>query len=114
MVNGTRVVALVRDLMFAARIRSVAEGAVVVQRASGLAEAVGSGTRLVLVDLEAPGALEALSEVGERARGARVVAFGPHVAEEKLAAARAAGADTVLTRGRFVRELGELVAGAGG
>jgi hypothetical protein len=31
----------------------------------------------------------------------RVIAFGPHVHEDRLAAARAAGCDSVLSRGQF-------------
>jgi hypothetical protein len=43
-----------------------------------------------------------------------VVAFAPHVAEELLAAAESAGADRVMTRGAFVRELPQLVRGVEG
>lgn len=111
--GGGRIIALVRDLILGARVRGSAAGAVVVQTPSALREAVGPATRLVMVDLQVTGAVEAVREARERAAGARVVAFGPHVMEEVLSAAAAAGADDVLTRGRFVRELAGLVGSAG-
>jgi CheY-like chemotaxis protein len=39
----------------------------------------------------------------------RVVAFGPHVHEEKLAAARAAGCDEVISRGQFFAQLQSIL-----
>ena len=111
--DGTAVVvALVRDLMFAARVRGVAPGARVVHDRRRLAEAVGEETRLVLVDLQAAGAVEAIAEVRERHASVRLVAFGPHVMEDALAAAEAAGAET-MPRGAFVKRLGALVTEAG-
>jgi hypothetical protein len=99
------------DLMFASRVRSVAPDAVVVQAPGGLLEAVGPGTRLVLVDLQARGALDALRKLAEQGlEDARVVAWGPHVLEDALEAARETGAE-VMARGAFVRALADLVAG---
>ncbi len=111
--GGAHIAALVRDLMFAARVRGVAPAAAVTQRAEDLPGLVGPDTRLVIVELEAAGAFEQLPGVKERAPGARLVAFGPHVQEEKLEAARGAGAE-VMPRGQFVKRLPELVAMAGG
>lgn len=110
--EGGAIVGLVLDLMFAARIRGVAPGAALARTPRALWEAVGPGTRLVLVDLQAPGAMEALEGLSARSEGVRVVAWGPHVMEETLAAARAAGADAVMPRGAFVKALPELVASA--
>jgi DNA-binding NarL/FixJ family response regulator len=107
-------VALVADLMFAARIRGAAPTAAVAQSLEALMKAAGRGTALVLVDLQARDAVAAIEQVRERAPSARVVAFGPHVAEEALAAARSAGADRVMPRGAFVRELSAMVAAYGG
>jgi DNA-binding NarL/FixJ family response regulator len=107
--NGAPIVALVRDLILGARVRGSAADAVVVQTPSALRESVGPATRLVLVDLQVDGAVEAVRDVGDRAGSARVVAFGPHVMEGTLSAAEAAGADAVLTRGQLVRELARLV-----
>ncbi|NIP84466.1 MAG: hypothetical protein GTO03_02475 [Planctomycetales bacterium] len=43
----------------------------------------------------------------------QIVAFGPHVHHARLAAARAAGCDQVLTRGQFHAEMQQLFAGGG-
>jgi DNA-binding NarL/FixJ family response regulator len=112
--GGAVIAALTADLMFAARIRGAAPAAAAVQSLAKLSEVAGPSTRLVLVDLQAREAVAAVERVRAWAPGARVVAFGPHVAEEALAEARSAGADQVMTRGAFVRGLTELVRGAGG
>lgn len=41
---------------------------------------------------------------------AKLIAFGPHVHEARLTHARQLGLDQVLTRGQFVRNMGELLA----
>ncbi len=105
--GGERVVALVRDLVFAARVRGVASGAMVTQGSAEVLEAVGPETRLLIVELEAPEA-QAVIEGGLERGAGRVVAFAPHVYEEALASARDVGAE-VITRGAFVRQLPELV-----
>lgn len=107
--EGADIAALTADLMFAARIRGAAPGAAAVQSVAKLLEVVGAETRLVLIDLQAREAVSAVERVRERAGGARVVAFAPHVAGGLLAAAREAGADRVMVRGAFVRELADLV-----
>ena len=61
---------------------------------------------LVLLDLQGDAAPAAdLVAAARRLAGgpdARVVAFGPHVARERLDAARVAGADDVLSRGELL------------
>lgn len=109
--GGERIVAWVRDLMFGSRVRSVAPEAVVAQKGERVLEVVGRSTRLVMVELEAAGALDLIPEIAGRAPEARLVAFGPHVMEELLSAAGEAGAE-VLPRGAFVKRLPELVAEA--
>lgn len=104
--------ALVRDLMFASRVRGSAPGAKVAREPDRLLTLLGPATRLVIVEVEAGGSVAAIEAVRERVPSARVVAFGPHVMEEELAAAGSAGAE-VLTRGAFVKRLPELVRGAG-
>lgn len=106
--QGAGVVAMVLDLMFGARIRGVAPDAVLARTPEALWEAVGPATRLVLVDLQATGAVEAVRGLAER-EGMRVVAWAPHVMEDVLAAAREAGADEVMPRGAFVKALPGLV-----
>lgn len=107
--KGAVIAALTADLMFAARIRGAAPDAAAVQSLAKLLEVAGPATRMVLVDLQAREAVAAVERVRASAPNARVVAFAPHVAEDVLAAARSAGADQVMTRGAFVRGLGELV-----
>lgn len=109
--RGAPIVALVLDLMFASKIRGAAPEAVIARSSQALVAAVGSDTRLVLVDLQARGAVEALQALADRPDGVRVVAWGPHVMEDALAAARDAGADDVMPRGAFVRALPELMDG---
>jgi len=63
--------------------------------------------RLVIVDLAAPGldlgaVIGAARAVGP---GAEIVAFGAHVQANRLAAARQAGCDRVLTRGQFFGQI---------
>jgi hypothetical protein len=40
----------------------------------------------------------------------RLIAFGPHVHEEKLAAARTAGFDLVISRGKFFSDVEAIIA----
>ncbi|HUG38964.1 MAG TPA: hypothetical protein VMM12_00680 [Longimicrobiales bacterium] len=112
--NGPMIAALVADLMFASRVRGAAPGAKTVHHADALAEAVGRGTRLVLVDLHAGEALAAIRGVRAAGATATIVAFGSHVETEVLQSAREAGADRVMARSAFVRELPSLVARAVG
>jgi DNA-binding response OmpR family regulator len=67
---------------------------------------------LVIVDLSTPG-LEVARVVPElRAQlpaSTPIVAFAPHVHTAKLAAAREAGCDQVLSRGQFDREVVALI-----
>jgi len=70
--------------------------------------------RLVLVDLTLPG-LDlpvVVAAARERAPSAKIVAFGPHVDEQTLAAAEKTGAHLVMSRGQFHREYAQLLAAA--
>lgn len=100
---------LTNDLLFSSRVTATARAAghdlVVVGTAANLVERVAAGdVRLVLVDLSLPG-LEPgdLTAAIRRARptGVAIVAYAPHVHESKLAAAKRAGCDEVLSRGQF-------------
>jgi DNA-binding NarL/FixJ family response regulator len=66
---------------------------------------------LVLWDLGCLGEplAEAVARLKAQSPAPRIVAYGPHVHEERLAAARAAGCDEVLSRGQFTRELPRLI-----
>ncbi len=69
--------------------------------------------RLIAIDLTAPidslaGLVAALREA---APGVALVAYGPHVHEARLQAARDAGCEHVLSRGQFHKGFGEVLAG---
>lgn len=112
MSRGPAILALVPDLMAAARIRGAAGDARTVTSPAALEAAIGPETRLVIVDLQAPDAVGAI-RVARAAlpEDARVIAYGPHVMTDALAAAEEAGANAVMPRGAFVKGLPELVRG---
>ncbi|HVX59983.1 MAG TPA: hypothetical protein VHC19_05275 [Pirellulales bacterium] len=66
---------------------------------------------LVILDLAAPGIVpgELIGQLKALASAPRVIAFGPHVHEAKLAAAAEAGCDAVLARGQFYAQLESLL-----
>jgi len=83
------------------------------------AEPAGGPWHLVLVDLQA--LTQDVAEIVGRVRAvvrqwagdgtaAAVVAFGPHVDRQRLAAALAAGADEAVSRGELIGGFGALVA----
>ena len=90
------VVAITKDLMDRSKITGAIDYVRVVRPAGDLA-----GATVVIVDLGLPGALEVAT-----ASGARVIAYGSHVDEATLAAARSAGAEA-MPRSVFFRRLGE-------
>jgi hypothetical protein len=90
----TTVVAIATDLMDRSKISGALEEVRFVRPGGDLA-----GVDIVLVDLSLPGALD--DAVGS---GARVIAYGSHVADDVLAAARASGAEA-LPRSVFFRRL---------
>lgn len=92
----TVVVAITTDLMDRSKISGALGGVRVVRPGGDL-----SGADVVLVDLSLAGALEAAT-----ATGARVIAYGSHVDDEVLGAARSAGAEA-LPRSVFFRRLAE-------
>lgn len=115
--------AFVADLIFASKVRGAAQAlgveAEVVQSAeAAMQRARAARPRVVLIDLEARrGAgvdlLRRLREDPDTA-GLTVVAFASHQNTGAIAAAREAGADRVLARSAFVRELPGLLRGDAG
>lgn len=106
--------ALVDDLFFRARIESTAAAAGVPLLVSrSLAELVrridADGGAAVLVDLGMASAPEAIATLKGRTAPPAVVAWGSHVDQEAMDAARGAGADRVLPRSAFTRRLPELL-----
>ncbi len=79
------------------------------------AERASSGTRfdLAILDLATRGLDVGAAVVRLRAIDcppARIIAFGPHVHEQLLQAARDAGCDAVYARGEFYARLGTILA----
>ncbi|MEX2187289.1 MAG: hypothetical protein WD875_10860 [Pirellulales bacterium] len=75
-------------------------------------KAIALAPRLVVLDLSTPRVDPAtlvpqLRDLASPPQ--RIVAFGPHVHESRLAAAREAGCDEVVSRGRFHADLDEIL-----
>jgi hypothetical protein len=95
-----RVLVATRDLIFRAKL-----GAVVREGGEEIAHDEASSD-LVVIDVEAPGAVERIR--GLVPRGIAVLAFGPHVRAELLRAAREAGA-TAVPNSQVERVLAERI-----
>jgi DNA-binding response OmpR family regulator len=116
--SAPRVVALVDDLMFASRIAGTlgAQGYDVV--IAGTVDAVQHAARVrmadgILVSFASPlldwrGAIQAF-RTDTTLRDVPLLAFGPHVDMEARAAAKAAGADRVVTNGAFFARMVAIV-----
>lgn len=107
-----RVVAYVPDLMDRSKVAGAGAGAgadvTFVPRPADLAAAVESGgAELVVVDLNKPGVVDVLGELG-----APVIGFSKHTNREAMEAATAAGASQVLARSAFFARLDELLGGS--
>jgi DNA-binding response OmpR family regulator len=106
------VVAVVTDLFFQSRIAAAARHARrevrFVISDSALLDVDNFATALVDLDARTD-VLGMIRALKERAVGP-VIAFGPHLDTEKRKAARAAGADRVLAKSKFVTELPALLA----
>jgi CheY-like chemotaxis protein len=115
--GGQRVslIAAVDDLFFSTRIRETA-------RQIGVHVEVVATTRLracaaqgsvdaVILDLSATSALEILRalKADPQTSATPVIGYVSHVADETIAAARAAGCDRILARSAFTRQLPELL-----
>lgn len=106
--------ALLDDLFFRTRIEATAAAAGVPLLVStalphliGRIDSEGGGG--VLVDLSLDGAIEAIAALKQRAEPVFVVAWGSHVDQPAMDAARGAGADRVLPRSAFTRRLPDIL-----
>lgn len=77
------------------------------------ADDLAPGAALLLVDLEADGAIDVIERCRTMVPTPRIVAFGPHVRDDLFAAAREAGADEILARSAFVTRLPALLQSGG-
>jgi DNA-binding response OmpR family regulator len=108
------VFALVPELLAGIRVHEAAKaagaGIRLLETEAELRSALASGTpALVVVDLGYHGIDGEAAVAAASAAGARVIAFGPHVQEERLEAGRQAGADRVYRRGRFLRQVAAIL-----
>lgn len=122
MADAARVLLVSPDLMVASRIAGLATacGVAVDTSVSLDANPPGTGYRVAILDLQ--GLRGDAADLVSRARarlatvgppdgaGPALVAFGPHVATDVLAAARAAGADEVVSRGQLLGDFASIVA----
>jgi CheY-like chemotaxis protein len=108
------VAAVVTDLFFQARISAAARAAGCEIRYVRSLDDLPSGRSfgVALVDLDA--GLDVLEAIRRLAvSGIRpIIAFGPHLDTEKRKAARAAGADRVLAKSKFVVDLPDIMSRA--
>lgn len=111
-----QVLVLIRDLIFETKIRSTAQAlgvaAACVRSCDELVDRLEKMDRpLVLVDLNLPDeeGLRAIAICKEHPSGPRTVAFVSHVDQETATKASTAGADRVLPRSAFSRDLPEIL-----
>ena len=105
------------DLMFSSQVDAAARRLQielrVVPSAAGLATTLGEAddVALVLVDLSLPAIdpADLVAQIRAAAPEAAVVAYAPHVHENKLAAARQADCDEVLSRGQFNSQIDRIL-----
>ena len=116
----TRIVAVVRDLFFAIRIREtltprgytveVAKSAAALQ---GLLDAAGQPIALIIIDLAfaaiAPATIVAELKGAPATAGIPILAFGSHLDHASRDAAKAAGADRVVANSKLAEALPDLV-----
>jgi hypothetical protein len=100
-----RVCALVSDLMDRSKLSGALGDVAFVRTADTVADA-----DVVVIDLARFG--DQVAAVRAAAPAARLVCFGPHVDEDAFAAANAAGADAVLPRSQFFRDVAAAVGAA--
>ena len=111
------VVLLSSDLAVLSRVEGAATRlGQMVRSASGESQAVefckAEDANTLVIDLSMPSIdLASLVHQLKSAEGSktRVVAFGPHVHEQRLAAAREAGCDLVVSRGQFFSQLESIL-----
>jgi CheY-like chemotaxis protein len=104
------------DLVFSSRLAAAAERqGITLTTVSSIDAAIAllaaQDVRLIILDLSNPG-LEPETEVvrlREACPGLAVVAYAPHVHEDRLRAAAAAGFNEVLSRGQFDRQMDDLL-----
>lgn len=113
------VLAITADLMFAARVRSTAAAVgteiILARNADELIRfARERGPRQIIIDLDAR-TVDVIKLITELKRddalaAIPILAYVSHVREDMISAARAVGAERVIARGSFVKQLPALLA----
>lgn len=102
---ATKTVAMLTgDLLFASKVKSVAQSAGWTFYMGGNLPASDTDKiQIVILDLSTRSGLinKIVDQCSAACPDARLIAFGPHVHVDKLKAAREAGIPTVLTNGQF-------------
>ena len=112
----TAVIALAADLIFAARIRSVAEAAGInLVLAKDVADFINkvreNAPRLAVLDLDRRGLHVAEAVASVKESGVPLLCYVSHVREDLIAQAKDAGADRVIARGAFSKNMEQLLRG---
>lgn len=107
MAGDARIVAFSSDLMDRSRLQAAGAG---IEFATDSRAAAGA--EVVVIDLARFGSLVAAARAS--APAARIVGYGPHVETDAARAALAAGADEVMARSRFFRDVRAALAGDAG
>lgn len=113
MADRARVGVLVPNLFLRVPVDAAVRGVGAEPETVAGVAAAASAPRVLVVDLDALGPDPAVAVRALMAMGKDVLAFGPHVKAQMLAACRAAGA-VVLPRSVFLARLPELLAVAFG
>ena len=113
-----KILAAIHDLMFSSKVNAAARGKTIgwLPRGTNVAEHVAKEKPdVLLIDLGNPAlnAVEAVKTIKSAPETREVVVIGyiDHTREDVIEAARAAGADQVLSKGEFARRLPELLQG---
>ena len=108
------VIALPADLIFGARIRSVAEAAglnvMLAKDVADLMAKIGEHkARLAILDLDRRGLNVHDAVTSIKQSGVPLLCYVSHVREDLIAEAKEAGADRVIARGAFSRNMEQLL-----
>lgn len=118
MTTGNDIFFLTNDLMFGSSVGNVAAQMEKRLRVFSsmnelLKAAPAESPALLLIDLATSGVDVAKAVAWAKSVSAtppEIIAYGPHVHADKLAAAKQAGCDEVLTRGQFHSQMAEIIA----
>lgn len=111
-----KVLAAIHDLMFSSKVNAAAQGKPIawLPRGTPVAEHVAKEKPdVLLIDLANPklDALNAIAAIKRDTPGCTIIGYVDHTREDLIESARAAGADSVMSKGEFARRLPEMLAG---